>query len=85
MLLALGWTVGQAASYFEIPIPNLTKILPILGTVGLILIVLEGSLELELNKSKFPFVVKTSLIAFLPMLIFSFGLACLSLFWKHNI
>lgn len=75
LLLALGWTVGQAASYFEIPIPNLTKILPILGTVGLILIVLEGSLELELNKSKFPFVIKTSLIAFLPMLIFSFGLA----------
>lgn len=75
LLLVLGWTVGQAASYFEIPIPNLTKILPILGTVGLILIVLEGSLELELNKSKFPFVIKTSLIAFLPMLIFSFGLA----------
>jgi hypothetical protein len=28
------------------------RILSILGTIGLILIVLEGSLELELNKSK---------------------------------
>jgi len=75
LLLALGWTVGQVANYFEILIPDLTQTLPVIGTVGLILIVLEGSLELELNKSKFPFVIKTSLIAFLPMLLFSFGLA----------
>lgn len=75
LLLALGWTVGQVATYFEILIPDLTQTLPVIGTVGLILIVLEGSLELELNKSKFPFVIKTSLIAFLPMLLFSFGLA----------
>lgn len=75
MLLILGWAVRQTVSYFEIPIPDLSPILPILGTVGLILIVLEGSLELELNKSKFSFVGKTSLIAFLPMLLFSFGLA----------
>lgn len=75
LLLVLGWTVGQVASYFEIPIPDLSKTLPLLGTIGLILIVLEGSLELELNKSKFSFVGKTSLIAFLPMLLLSFGLA----------
>jgi hypothetical protein len=75
LLLVLGWAVSQTASYFEIPIPDLSPSLPILGTIGLILIVLEGSLELELNKSKFPFVRKTSLIAFLPMLLFSFGLA----------
>jgi len=75
LLLLLGWTVGQISNRFEIPIPNLNPILPILGTVGLILIVLEGSLELELNKSKYSFVGRASLIAFLPMLLFSFGLA----------
>lgn len=75
LLLLLGWTVGQVSNILEIPTPNLNPILPILGTVGLILIVLEGSLELELNKSKFSFVGKASLIAFLPMLLFSFGLA----------
>jgi len=75
LLLLLGWTVGQVSNKFEIPTPNLNPILPILGTLGLILIVLEGSLELELNKPKFSFVRKTSLISFLPMLLFSFGLA----------
>lgn len=75
LLLLVGWTVKQGTVAFEIPVPNLQSILPVLGTVGLILIVLEGSLELELNRSKFPFIRKAALISFLPMIIFSFGLA----------
>ena len=75
LLLIVGWAVKQATKAFEITVPNLSSILPILGTVGLILIVLEGSLELELNKSKLPFIGKTALVSFLPMLVFSFGLA----------
>jgi cell volume regulation protein A len=75
LLLIVGWTVKQATDTLEIQVPNLTSILPILGTVGLILIVLEGSLELELNKSKLPFVGKTALVSIIPMLLFSFALA----------
>lgn len=75
LLLVLGWCVNQATNYLDIKVPDLTPVLPILGTIGLILIVLEGSLELELNKSKFKFVGKSSLIALLPMLLLSFGLA----------
>lgn len=75
LLLIVGWSVRQGTSAFKIDIPDLTPILPILGTIGLILIVLEGSLELELNKSKLPFIGKTALIALIPMLIFSFVLA----------
>jgi cell volume regulation protein A len=74
-LLIMGWAVKQGTEFLELPVPNLTSILPVLGTVGLILIVLEGSLELELNKSKLPFIGKTALVAILPMLLFSFGLA----------
>ena len=75
LLLFLGWGVKQVATFFKIDIPNLTSVLPILGTIGLILIVLEGSLELELTKSKLPFVRKSSIIAFLPIIIISFTLA----------
>lgn len=77
LLLILGYVVKQATLFFGIVVPNLTAILPSLGTVGLILIVLEGSLELEINKSKLPFVGRTALVALLPMLVFSFGLAYL--------
>jgi hypothetical protein len=38
--------------FFDINLPDLTATLPVLGTIGLILIVLEGSLELELNNLK---------------------------------
>lgn len=74
LLLALGWLVKQATVFFEIRIPDLQPALPILGTIGLILIVLEGSLELELNKKKLPFVIKSFFIAFLAIILFSFGL-----------
>ena len=77
LLLFLGWGVKQVSAFFAIEIPNLTSVLPILGTIGLILIVLEGSLELELTRSKLPFVRKSSLIAFIPVIIISFVLAYL--------
>lgn len=77
LLLVLGFAAKQIASAFQVSLPNMNGILPALGTVGLILIVLEGSLELELHKSKIPFIGKTALIAIIPMLLFSFGLAYL--------
>ena len=49
------------------------QILPPLGTVGLILIVLEGTLELELNKEKLP-VIKKSFWAAFYQLFFSVAL-----------
>ncbi|MFN3850606.1 MAG: sodium:proton antiporter [Spirosomataceae bacterium] len=73
LLIFLGWILHQGIQFFGINIPNLSEILPVLGTVGLILIVLEGSLELELNKSKFGLVKKASIVALLPMLVLSIG------------
>ena len=75
LLLLVGWAVKQGTDALKLPVPDLTSILSVLGTVGLILIVLEGSLEVELNKSKLPFIGKTAIIAIVPMLLFSFGLA----------
>jgi hypothetical protein len=73
----LGWGIKQLTVFFHLEIPNLTSILPILGTIGLILIVLEGSLELELNKQKLPVIGKSLLLALLPMFILSLILAFL--------
>lgn len=74
-LLILGWLAKQATQTFDVAVPDLTSLLPIFGTIGLILIVLEGSLELELNKSKAGVVKKSLVVALLPMLAMAFLLA----------
>lgn len=53
LLILLGWVVKQATVWLELDIPNLTDLLPFLGSVGLMLIVLEGSLELQFKPSKY--------------------------------
>ena len=74
LLLLLGWLTKQGTAFFQIAVPDLNPLLPILGTLGLILIVLDGALELEINKSKIPLVVKSSLTALVPMFVFAFVL-----------
>ena len=75
LLLLLGFGVKLLTENLNISIPDLNPILPILGTIGLILIVLEGSLELEINKSKLPLIFKSSIVAVVPLLLISFGIA----------
>jgi potassium/hydrogen antiporter len=75
LLLILGWIVRQFVDLTGIQLPDISFILPVIGTLGLILIVLEGSFELELNKSKFRVILKTFLGALLPMIATAFILA----------
>lgn len=77
LLLILGIMVKEAVGFFQIQIPNLHPLLPIIGTIGLILIVLEGALELKLDKSKLPLIKKSLLVALVPMFILTFFLAWL--------
>lgn len=75
LLLVLGWTVKQISDRLDLVIPNLNQILPVLGTMGLILIVLEGSLELELNRSNLKLLGKTILISLISIILFSVAFA----------
>jgi len=52
LLIFLGVTLKGLVSAFGIQAPNLTPILEVLGTIGLIMIVLEASLDLELERGK---------------------------------
>lgn len=75
LLLLLGWLVRQATDFVGIQVPDLHPLLPFFGTIGLILIVLDGALELELNREKIPLIKKSSWVALLPMLLLAFSLA----------
>lgn len=75
LLILLGWGLKQVTIFLGIEIPSLSAVLPVFGTIGLIVIVLEGSLELTLNRSKFWVVIKSFLGAVLPLLASAFVLA----------
>lgn len=75
LMFLLGWSASQLVTVMNIPIPSLDPVLPIFGTVGLILIVLEGSMELELTKEKSGLIKKSFFIALFPILILGFFIA----------
>ncbi len=75
LLLILGWTVKQLAVFFKISFPGFEEQLPAIGTIGLILIVLDGALELEVHQSNLAMIGKSAIVALVPMILISFGLA----------
>lgn len=76
LLLLLGAGVKMAAGFLGMDVVGFEQyihsILPLLGTLGLIFIVLEGALELDINGSKKLMLLK-SLAAALIILLLTFG------------
>ena len=69
MLILLGIGIRFGLDYFKINIiSNLMDILVVIGIVGLIMIVLEAALELELTREKRPVIVKSFFLAFFSLL-----------------
>ena len=71
MLIGLGIGIQQGLKYLGIE-PQYFNTLEVLGIVGLIMIVLEAALDLELKREKWPIIWKSFLISFL--LLFSSSL-----------
>jgi len=75
LLIALGIVIQIVVSATGLKIPNLKPALPVLGTIGLVLIVLEASLDLKLERKKARLIGKSILSAISLFLIF---VACMS-------
>lgn len=80
MLIALGVGIQYLLKYFGFVDLDFFPILQILGIVGLIMIVLEAALELELKKEKVGLIFKSLIIALFG-LVGSVGLAGLILYY----
>ncbi len=65
LLLLLGMITRQVTEYFAVQVPYVNTILPTLGTLGLILIVLEGGLDLELDTNRLSILRRTLLASLL--------------------
>lgn len=73
LLLFLGIAIRLGVDYFGLLKINFTTILPALGTLGLILIVFEGALELKYSKDKNA-VIRKSFLSALSILLLTSGL-----------
>ena len=58
----------------------LDNLIPVLGTIGLILIVLEGALELDITAEKFPVIIKGFLAAGVILIL---NIVAISLAFEH--
>jgi len=67
MLIGLGIVINYLLRFSGIPKPDLLPILEVLGVVGLILIVLEAALDLQLLKEKTSLILKSFLVAILGL------------------
>ena len=74
MLVALGVIIQQILLYFTMQ-PNFSSVLELLGIVGLIMIVLEAALDLELKKEKWPVIWKSFTIASFSLVLTSIALS----------
>lgn len=77
MLLLTGWIVRQISIFSGVALPDFDPVLPVFGTMGLILIVLESALDLKLDRSKKGLITRSSLGALFPMLALAFILAAM--------
>ena len=69
LLIATGMIARQALDHFGVELRFVDTLLPVIGTVGLILIVLEGTLDLELRRERAGLIARSSGAALLGFVV----------------
>lgn len=80
VLLSMGMLLRPILQLFDVPLPSVDAALPFLGTLGLVLIVLEAALHLNLDPQSAP-VIRRASIAAAAVLVISAGVGTLFLHW----
>jgi Kef-type K+ transport system membrane component KefB len=83
MLIVFGILIKQGMSFTEMASVNWFSYLEILGIIGLIMIVLEAALDLELTKEKQTIIWKSLSIALLSLLLLGAAITILLMWILH--
>ena len=67
LLIGLGITINYSLRFSGFTKPDLLPVLSVLGVIGLILIVLEASLDLDLVKEKVGLIIKSFVVALIGL------------------
>ena len=70
LLIGLGVVIRITVENTGFTIPDMEPILPVIGTLGLILIVLEASLDIELERKKIRLIVRSVISALMLFVLF---------------
>jgi cell volume regulation protein A len=68
-LLLFGFSLKWFLQVLNLPVPDTSKVLPFVGTIGLVLIVLEGALELKINQDKIVLIKKAFWISLVGIVV----------------
>ncbi|TGE28348.1 cation:proton antiporter [Hymenobacter metallicola] len=77
MLLLTGIALRQAADYFDFALRVPSVVLQIFGIIGLIMIVLEGAMDLKISRDKAPLIRRSFLAATLMLIVQALAIAFL--------
>lgn len=83
LLILTGMAINYFASFWMIGIPDMSRLLPVMGTLGLILIVLEGSMDLTLSRDKRKLIVGSVSSAILLFVVFVSVFAYIAVYYLH--
>lgn len=83
LLMTLGIVLRYVSYYLNLRIPDLSILLPVMGTLGLILIVLESSLDLTINEEK-KSLIQTSFASAAVLFVIFILLFATVLYFTHN-
>ncbi len=75
LLIVLGIGIQLIRKTVGFEIPNLRPLLPVIGTLGLVMIIMEASLDLKLEKRKKNLIIKSISSALVLFVFFSSGLS----------
>jgi Kef-type K+ transport system membrane component KefB len=70
LLILTGMAIHYILEYMQIDIPNVSGLLPVMGTLGLILIVLDASLDLSISREKIKLITNSVSSAIFLFVIF---------------
>ncbi len=79
LLIVTGFVIG---SFITIDQEQIRPVLEILGTIGLIMIVLEAALDLKLKRENMPIIGQAFVIATILLILTSFGIAMVIRFFN---
>jgi NhaP-type Na+/H+ or K+/H+ antiporter len=84
LLIATGIGIHYGLAYYGFPVFDVQKLVKILGAIGLIMIVLEAAMDLQINRSKLGLIANSFLASVMIFAISAAGIAWLLSYTMHQ-